>query len=54
MNEQLPGSFGDQTKRTCEFYGSCDNWVDLWEDETGTQMQCPVCGAAVFAENDPD
>jgi hypothetical protein len=48
-HKRLQETMGDPRKRTCRYYGTCDNLKELWEDETGTQLSCAVCGAAVWA-----
>lgn len=52
MNEQAHNRrkdvMGDNKKRVCRFYASCQNWTTEWEDETGSQEYCPVCEASIF------
>jgi len=52
MNEHeiLGTTSGDETKKTCEFYSQCDNWITLWLGETSGQDVCSVCGATSYYE----
>jgi hypothetical protein len=56
MSDSVPRepreSFGDRLKRRCDFYACCSELMETWEDERGAQLECSVCGAAVFASND--
>lgn len=47
-------SFGDKSKRTCQFYATCKELKEIWDDERGTQLECDICGAAVFAQTDDE
>lgn len=41
---------GDKSRRTCAQYAVCPQMVQEWEDETGAQFYCQVCGAAIFID----
>ncbi len=47
---KMKDTFGDQSKRICEYYACCPNLKEIYEDETGCQLFCKVCGASLWAE----